>query len=364
MDDPMQLDAMGGLESEGQGVFVESSNKLALSSEHMQRMAVCRVFKEHQKRVNGMDWSDDGVHLLTSSDDESIRLYECNDAAVCRKALYSKKYGVEHAKFARNGKPQALCASTSESEHALRLWDLWRNEFTQVFPLPAQSLQFSLHPQGTLALECSRDNVVRLFSLQQQKPIAKIQAYGPSCSAFDPDGLVFAVSLGQRRLHMFDATNYQSGQFGVFDLRQHIPTADAQITSVVFSPDGSSILVVTDLHQLLVLEAFEGHLMASLRFNIPPSELTAHRSPGVPCFSPDGQFIMCGGVDGSIHVWRAPVAGEELGPEADRWVCKLDGHAGLPRHIAFNPKKLLLASGCIVTSLWQPKGLPTEGGMQ
>lgn len=57
-------------------------------------LRVAKSFKENTDRINSIDFSANGETLITSSDDDSITIYDC-DKGLQKKTLNSKKYGVD-----------------------------------------------------------------------------------------------------------------------------------------------------------------------------------------------------------------------------------------------------------------------------
>ena len=56
-----------------------------------------------------MDYDESGMLLVTSSDDETLRLYS-TDTATSRKVLFSKKYGIDLVRFTHS-QDAVICAS-------------------------------------------------------------------------------------------------------------------------------------------------------------------------------------------------------------------------------------------------------------
>lgn len=55
---------------------------------------VAKLFHENTDRINSIDFSANGETLITSSDDDSIVIYDC-EKGLQKKTLNSKKYGVD-----------------------------------------------------------------------------------------------------------------------------------------------------------------------------------------------------------------------------------------------------------------------------
>jgi len=58
------------------GVVDSNPEQYRLDDGVMNTLAVGKVFRDNDKRVNGMDYTPDGKYLITSSDGGTINLYE------------------------------------------------------------------------------------------------------------------------------------------------------------------------------------------------------------------------------------------------------------------------------------------------
>jgi WD40 repeat protein len=55
-----------------------NSKGVELNNTVLQSFKVARVHKENLNAINSLDFDDQGSLLLTSSEDESMRVYSCN----------------------------------------------------------------------------------------------------------------------------------------------------------------------------------------------------------------------------------------------------------------------------------------------
>ncbi|XP_023221817.1 WD repeat-containing protein 82-like [Centruroides sculpturatus] len=60
----------------------------------VQSFRVAKVFRENTDRINSIDFSPNGDTLISSSDDDSIVIYDC-EKGTHKRTLNSKKYGVD-----------------------------------------------------------------------------------------------------------------------------------------------------------------------------------------------------------------------------------------------------------------------------
>uniref|UniRef100_A0A667Y1G4 WD repeat-containing protein 82-like n=1 Tax=Myripristis murdjan TaxID=586833 RepID=A0A667Y1G4_9TELE len=59
---------------------------------------VARTYRENSQKVNCVDYSPSGESAISSSDDDSIVLYDIREGKPTR-TLYSKKYGVDLIRY-------------------------------------------------------------------------------------------------------------------------------------------------------------------------------------------------------------------------------------------------------------------------
>jgi len=72
--------------------------------------AVAKLFRENTDRINSMDFNPDGLSLISSSEDDSIIIYDCQNGTRKRQ-VNSKKYGVDLIHFT-HGANSAVHTST------------------------------------------------------------------------------------------------------------------------------------------------------------------------------------------------------------------------------------------------------------
>jgi len=330
----------------------EAPAKVKLSDKLVQSLAVGRVFRDHRGPVSGMDFTYDGLHLVTSGEDNGVYVYSCEGAQRSRH-LRCEKYGVSLIRFLHNDRDCAVAASRSEVEYVLKYWDFQENRYLRLFRgHTARATSVSPHPYDDIFLSGSEDRTVFLWDLRQERPVAKINAQGPSVASFDQQGLVFAACAGGPKLHLFDTRNYAKGEFMAFDLTPHLtaePKAEQHAQHVQFSPCGKYLLART-ASQLLLLDAFDGELICEY-----PVGGAAGAEPGapppVPGFSPDSQYVISGVPGGDVCVWATTNA---------RLVHRLEGHTTTPARTAFSPAHALVVTAAEALAWWIP-GEPGSG---
>jgi COMPASS component SWD2 len=90
-------------------------------------MGMGKVFQDHQKRINAMDFFHDGSCLVTSGDDESLVLYNAVSGKKT-KTVFSKKYGIDLVRFSHNNQA-VICASKNQWDDSIRYLSLHDNRY-------------------------------------------------------------------------------------------------------------------------------------------------------------------------------------------------------------------------------------------
>lgn len=105
---------------------------MEITDDMLKSMEVGLAFRDYNGRISSMDFHSKATnYLVTASDDESIRLYDTQNA-VCLKTINSKKYGVELVCFTDN--PNIVLYSSKNGwDESLRLLSLNDNRFLRYF---------------------------------------------------------------------------------------------------------------------------------------------------------------------------------------------------------------------------------------
>ncbi|CAB1353436.1 unnamed protein product [Coregonus sp. 'balchen'] len=284
---------------------------MKLTDNVLRSFRVAKVFRENSDKINCFDFSSNGETIISSSDDDSLVLYDCQEGKP-KRTLYSKKYGVDLIRYTHAA--NTVVYSSNKIDDTIRYLSLHDNKYIRYFPG---------HNKRVTALSMSPG----LMHLQGK----------PVCS-FDPEGLIFAAGVNSEMVKLYDLRSFDKGPFATFKLQYD---RTCEWTGLKFSNDGKLILVSTNGGALRLLDAFKGAVMHSFGGYNNSKAVTLEAS-----FTPDSQFIMIGSEDGKIHVWNA---------EGGMKVAVLDGkHTGPVTCLQFNPKFMTFSSACSNMAFWLP----------
>uniref|UniRef100_A0A3B3ZPA4 Twinfilin n=1 Tax=Periophthalmus magnuspinnatus TaxID=409849 RepID=A0A3B3ZPA4_9GOBI len=281
---------------------------MKLTDNVLRSFRVAKVFRENSDKINCFDFSSNGETIISSSDDDSLVLYDCQEGKP-KRTLYSKKYGVDLIRYTHAA--NTVVYSSNKIDDTIRYLSLHDNKYIRYFPGHNKRVtSLSMSPVDDTFISGSLDKTIRLWDLRS-----------PNCQ-----GLMHL----QEMVKLYDLRSFDKGPFATFKLQYE---RTCEWTGLKFSNDGKLILLSTNGGALRILDAFKGAVLHSFGGYNNGKGVTLEAS-----FTPDSQFVMIGSEDGKIHVWNA---------ESGMKVALLDGkHTGPITCLQFNPKFMTFASAC------------------
>ncbi|XP_057372682.1 WD repeat-containing protein 82-like [Daphnia carinata] len=310
--------------------------EMKLTEPVVRSFRVAKVFKENTDRINNIDFSPTGDTLISSSEDDQIVIYDC-EKGTQKRTVNSKKYGVDLVHFT-HAKNTAIHASTKVDD-TIRYLSLHDNKYIRYFPGHTKKVvALSMSPVDDMFLSGSMDKTLRLWDLRSPNCQGLMHLTSRPVAAFDPEGLIFAAGVNSESVKLYDLRSFDKGPFASFRLNTE---KTCEWTGLKFSPDGKTILLSTNSSIIRLVDAFHGNPTHTLTGHLNDKKLPLEAS-----FSPDSQFVFSGSTDGRVHVWHA---------ESGHKVCVFNAdHNGPVQCIQFNPKYMMLASGCNNMAFWLP----------
>lgn len=306
---------------------------LDITKDNLLKFRAVKSFRLPENEVSpitSLSYDDHGQYLLTSSASDNMHLY---DAVGCRflNTIASKKYGCHSAKFT-HAQNECVYSSTMKS-FDIRHLNLETNQYLRYFTgHGALVSDIQVSPLNDTFLSASYDESVRLWDLRASKSQAIVPSLVPSCIAYDPSGLVFALGNPENNeLGLYNLKQLKNGPFLVIKVKPGF----TQWNKLEFSNDGKYLLLGSSAGRQLILDAFDGSQLFELT-GTKSFPLREFMDSGSACFTPDGRFTLGTDYDGKIAIWSHydSISNKTLKPQG--YITAAPNSC--PRTIAFNPK--------------------------
>lgn len=301
---------------------------------------VYKIFKESNQRIGDISYSPDGKYLVAANREEpfDLSIWDIENEKIVHKlsghsdSVFSVAYGYE-----------GDFVASSSYDSTIRIWDTGTGNCIKIFDARSIDKDRSHAPVGAVALSPNNEYIVGgLYSgevviwdfkskdivhiLNNSLPIRNI--------SFSPKGDKIVVGGVYQEAKVWDI---QSGDV-VLTLKGHTKC----INSVIYTPDGSHILSVSDDNTIICWDAETGdRVWQVLNIDRPITSIAVNNEgtyvvavsedanyPLFICdlktgkilvsyhgmfiqaesvaFSPNGRHIVSGGIDGTIIVWDFP----------------------------------------------------------
>ena len=229
---------------------------------------------------------------------------------------------ISHVAFSRDG----LRLLTSSYDNTARLWDVKSgNELHRYLGHTWWVWSAAFSDDESRIVTASQDGTVIVWNTETEQPSAPFAAHGSPvyCAAFSPKGDYVASAGYDNRVLVWRPADvqpfdYPYGKKNIAAKYEALEGHTAAIRAVAFAPNGKMILSAGHDNTIKLWDFPGGHLVKSLR---------GHASwVRGAVFSPDGHWVLSGSFDAEAKLWS--IAGyEEVRVFQDRVI---NSPAGLP----------------------------------
>ncbi|RXW15516.1 hypothetical protein EST38_g10334 [Candolleomyces aberdarensis] len=290
----------------------------------------------HAKPVQSVAISPDGKHIVSSSSDNTIRIWDMEKGTQVGEPLLGHTDGIRSVAISpTNGE---LIVSGSDDETIL-IWDAeTRAKVGELRGHEGRVLSVAFSHDGRHAISGSRDTTIRIWDAaagtQVGVPLQETQWV--RSVKISPDGKRI-VSGSDRTIRIWDAeTRTQVGE----ELQGHMRV----VWSVAVSPDSKRIVSGSWDETIRIWDAETG-----TQVGVPlQGRCKAIKSVAI---SPDGKHIVSGSSDRTIRVWDVET-GKRVGEP-------LRGHADFVLSVAISPDGKRIVSGSIdgTVRIWNAEAI-------
>ena len=278
------------------------------------------LLRGHTNLAHLVRFSPDGGRLASCSFDQTVRLWDGRTGAPVA-TLRGHSGRVLAAAFS----PDSKRLVSASQDHTLRLWDATNGESIAVLRGHAgEVVSVDYSPDGARIASSSTDGTTRVWDahLAERNGVLRGHSTFVYGVAFHPDGERLASASWDGTVRLWNATS------GRETAVIRYPTKTI-INSVAIDPSGELLATLGRDNAVRLWDVGTGKPLH--QWSMP----TDHWQDSRLTFSPNGNLLAAGSIDGSVHILDVRGRGT--------WAV-LPGHRGNVHDVAFSPDGRLLAS--------------------
>ncbi|KXJ15044.1 autophagy-related protein 16-1 [Exaiptasia diaphana] len=253
-------------------------------------------FDAHDGEVLSAKFSISGRLFVTGGGDKKVKVWETgNDTIISKGTMHGCTYAVTSVQF----DVQEKLILAASNDQACRVWTVADERLRHTLTGHQSKVMTAkfMGSDASKVVSGSHDRTLKIWDLRSKACIRTIFA-GSSCNDLVINELIGSQIISghfDKRVRFWDSRSDTSvGEI----------TLQGKVTSLDLSPDMNQVLASTRDDTVKVIDLRMSQVVSTCSgdgFRLATDWTRA-------CFSPDGQYVMCGSQDGSVYIWNNSTA--------------------------------------------------------
>ncbi|ETO29294.1 WD-40 repeat protein [Reticulomyxa filosa] len=263
--------------------WIHDFNKIVVK--YVKLLVLLKFLRGHANTVNSVRFSPDGLKVISSSNDKTIRIWDVSSG----EQLHILE-GHSNSSVAAEFSPDGCSVVSCSDDKTIRIWDVASGKEILIFEGHLDSIwDVNFSSDGKYIVSCSIDKTIRLWDINSGKEIRQMTGHY-NCMRnihFSPNCQMIVSSSDDKTIGLWDVATGKR-------LNQFIGHSDC-VASARFSPNGQFIVSSSWDRSIRIWDVESGKEMK--KFNDNPKCINDAK------YFPDGQIIVSCLDDNIVYLW-------------------------------------------------------------